>query len=153
MLVWKVLWHRYSKWDYKSNRLIFQWFNQICLPMVSNSPTGSFPFLLTLISPFIAQLSIFCSLMEVNWYSVLMCFHLMPRNLGHFFMYLSAFLVSLSVKCSFLFAHFATGISCVFVLKICSYIPRQLQITLSKALKFVYLGVSFPKQNFFYFNV
>lgn len=146
MLVWKVLPHRYSGWDYRSNRLISQWFNQIFLSVVT-LPLEASHFFSSSLALLLPNFLFFASLMGIKWF-VLICTHLIPRNLGNFFIYLSAFLVSLSVNCSFLFAHFAMGISCVVVLQSCSYIPGQLQITLRMALKFVYLGVSFPKKKF-----
>lgn len=74
-----------------------------------------------------------------------MCTHLIPRNLGDFFRYLSAFLVSLSVSCSFLFAYFLMWASCAFVYSQELYIPGQLQIT-QNGTWFIYLGVPFTEK-------
>lgn len=76
-----------------------------------------------------------------------MYIHLITSNLGNFFIYLSAFLVSLCVNCSFSHGGFLSFF-CLFTLKSSSYIPGQLQKTLKVALVFVYSGVSFTEQKF-----
>lgn len=102
----KVVQHSYLGWYYGSDRLISLWFYQKFFQMVTDSPTGSFPFLI-LTCIFIA------CLMGLKWHCVLMYIDLITRNLGNFFIYLSAFLVSLSMNCSLIFAHFLMSL-CLF---------------------------------------
>lgn len=82
MLVWKALRRRYPGWDYRPDRLISLWFYQISLEMVTDTPTGSFPFLLTLTGSFIAQLFLFCQSQGCK-----VCFNVHsshPQELGGF---------------------------------------------------------------------
>ena len=75
-----------------------------------------------------------------------MYIHLITSNLGNFFIYLSAFLVSLCVNCSVSHGGFLSFF--LFTLRSSSYIPGQLQKTLKMAVVFVYSGVSFTEQKF-----